>query len=943
MRGGASDQTARDLLLKWFHMLEMLELRFPELRTPFPWQDAFSHKQTTQQSLAYEKACVLFNIAAALTSFAASRPRLPGNADSIRTAYTSLRQAAGMLGYIKDNFLHAPSTDMTADALKALIGLCLAQAAEVMYEKAVEDKKSPALVAKIASQVSAAYHQVADEVRQCSNKALLERLWSTLTQAKSRLFVSYTQYYRALADEAAGNHGACLVRLTIADTAAKDAVSQAANYYSMGSGWLASPTLPSDAASAFQAIVKQHAAIVAEHKATAEKDNDLIYHDVLPTENSLPSVEPVPAVTPISVPDMYSSPEMEKVVSPDLFTRLIPLQVHESASLYSEEKAKLARAETERFEIADMELMTALEYMKLPSALVPLKAAIGQATGGSELDALADPPSEVLEWATQEQQAADPEVELGQINQLRTKTGQEIHAITSLLDEESAACERGRAKWGSAKWTQDPSGALTRNMRSDLRTNREAYTAAAGSDQRISDLWNSVRQDVSLLQGGRTHLEQAYAETISASSKPSHVRKSSLLDVGEDEDRAESSSDEQLRTLVTGVDSQYTILIRLKKERQAVLSDLKDKLRDDDISQVLVLHRRSPGSTPAILAAELEKFRAYQQRLGWVNDQQSQALKRLNQAWAELNQHPKARQASMRHVHATASRDRLTARLRQAHQDADEVRTAVRRGVHFYQELESILRQIRVGAEQFVSQRRSQRDQLTSQLEWDSKALSPTPDPAPAPAPRTLSTGPDLSAGLGSLSLSSRQPTSTSGSERGNAGPPHPPAPVYRADSWSGMGSAPPPAPSKPTASPYDNMFSQGPFASYGNAASLGTGAGASGPSPAPIQPPMAGLPPPPARFQPQFQVSSAAGSASSPADQSSTALAYTQPQGHAAPPLPPAPGYPPPPRLQQSYRYPPPAPVPQPSSGLSFPPGATPPPPPPPQPAPQWQQRPTY
>ena len=35
-----SDSTGRDLLLKYFGMLELLELRFPELRVPFPWSAA---------------------------------------------------------------------------------------------------------------------------------------------------------------------------------------------------------------------------------------------------------------------------------------------------------------------------------------------------------------------------------------------------------------------------------------------------------------------------------------------------------------------------------------------------------------------------------------------------------------------------------------------------------------------------------------------------------------------------------------------------------------------------------------------------------------------------------------------------------------------------------------------------------------------------------------
>lgn len=38
LRGAAgSDVTARDLLYKYFGQLELLELRFPDLKVPFPW------------------------------------------------------------------------------------------------------------------------------------------------------------------------------------------------------------------------------------------------------------------------------------------------------------------------------------------------------------------------------------------------------------------------------------------------------------------------------------------------------------------------------------------------------------------------------------------------------------------------------------------------------------------------------------------------------------------------------------------------------------------------------------------------------------------------------------------------------------------------------------------------------------------------------------------
>ena len=43
VRGSAgSDTTARDLLYRYFGQLELLELRFPDLRVPFPWNVAFN-------------------------------------------------------------------------------------------------------------------------------------------------------------------------------------------------------------------------------------------------------------------------------------------------------------------------------------------------------------------------------------------------------------------------------------------------------------------------------------------------------------------------------------------------------------------------------------------------------------------------------------------------------------------------------------------------------------------------------------------------------------------------------------------------------------------------------------------------------------------------------------------------------------------------------------
>jgi tyrosine-protein phosphatase non-receptor type 23 len=46
-----------------------------------------------------------------------------------------------MLTYINENFLHAPSTDLSREVGKFLISLILAQATEVFFEKCLDATK----------------------------------------------------------------------------------------------------------------------------------------------------------------------------------------------------------------------------------------------------------------------------------------------------------------------------------------------------------------------------------------------------------------------------------------------------------------------------------------------------------------------------------------------------------------------------------------------------------------------------------------------------------------------------------------------------------------------------------------------------------------------------------------------------------------------------------
>lgn len=104
-----------------------------------------------------------------------------------------------MFTYINENFLHAPSTDLSRDTVKTLISVNLAQAQEVFLEKQVADEKKVALLAKLASQAATLYTQAVEGVQDNVNKAIFERVWLLMVQV-SELSSGYCRMVRSCAN-----------------------------------------------------------------------------------------------------------------------------------------------------------------------------------------------------------------------------------------------------------------------------------------------------------------------------------------------------------------------------------------------------------------------------------------------------------------------------------------------------------------------------------------------------------------------------------------------------------------------------------------------------------------------------------------------------------------------------------------------------------------------
>lgn len=88
---------------------------------------------SSQRTVAFEKASVLFNVGALYTQIGTKQDR--STPKGLDTAVDNFLRAAGTFQYILENFTNAPSMDLSPSTLEFLVHLMCAQARECLFEK----------------------------------------------------------------------------------------------------------------------------------------------------------------------------------------------------------------------------------------------------------------------------------------------------------------------------------------------------------------------------------------------------------------------------------------------------------------------------------------------------------------------------------------------------------------------------------------------------------------------------------------------------------------------------------------------------------------------------------------------------------------------------------------------------------------------------------------
>ncbi|MED6251346.1 hypothetical protein ATANTOWER_028946, partial [Ataeniobius toweri] len=314
-------------LRKYFGQLHYLQSRVPlgggqEAAVPISWTEIFSGKTVTHNDISYEQACILYNLGALHSMLGAMDNRV--SEEGMKVSCTHFQCSAGAFSYLRDHFSHNYSVDMSHQILSLNINLMLGQAQECLLEKSMLDNRKSFLVARISAQVVDYYKEACRALENSETASMLGKIqkdWKKLVQMKIYYFAAIAHLHMGKQAEEQQKFGERLAYLQSSLDKLNEAIK-----------------LAKGQPDSVQEALKFTMDVIGGKFNSAKKDNDFIYHETVPSLETLASVKGAPLVKALPV-----NPTDPSVTGPDLFTKLVPMAAHEASSLYSEEKAKLLR------------------------------------------------------------------------------------------------------------------------------------------------------------------------------------------------------------------------------------------------------------------------------------------------------------------------------------------------------------------------------------------------------------------------------------------------------------------------------------------------------------------------------------------------------------------------------------------------------------------------
>lgn len=655
LKGVNADSTGIKLYFKYYSQLELLDLRIPVnsvmgKKLEFVWHDAFQKSVSHEQhSLPFEKANILFNIASILSKVAVykyeeSQRINDSGEDTTKEAIKYFQQAAGIFQFISENFLHAPSDDLSQASLKFLNKLMLAQSQEIFVLKAIIgdlNQSKNSLISKLCSSTSKYYlecnnmidHNVKEGVSTTDFEVVdtyeeaedledivddeplapkdykitvqLESLWTSLLTFKQTYYKSLAYYFQGLQLEAGKKFGDAIGYFTKSQEILNEISPVTLKHISK-----------SATNEAFEVLdnYKYHKDALGIKLADINKDNDLIYHDPIPSLVTLPEIKPLDSAKMIPMNQIELFKEINDHNYENFLKNVVPIDIHELLSYYSEEKSQFLRNELDMVDVSNEELASVLEYLKMPKAVINLKEIINEDNVSKDSDGGVN--SDIIQKVN--------EIARGYSEDTTNKEN-----IMNLRRQIYATINEIESKSGSIQYKDDI-----------IKLKKSLYDAT-NADEKLFGLINVENSKLYDILGNGSNSKEFKQLFEVPSSKINYDNEASLLDMIDTPQN--NGLDSQIKIIE---DILYDLNV-IKANKQKLVDTLKTEIHNDDISDILVLNSKVKTNNEiknVIFPEELKKFQPYANELDNLINKQKDFINSLKENWQTLSSHPKVKE-----------------------------------------------------------------------------------------------------------------------------------------------------------------------------------------------------------------------------------------------------------------------------------------------------------
>ncbi|GAA5869485.1 hypothetical protein JCM1840_005479 [Sporobolomyces johnsonii] len=641
--------------------------------------------------------------------------------------------------------------------------LCLAEAQEVAWQKAVMDRLKNGTISKLALRTSELYASAREAAIKAATpvSTTTSRAWSfpeewlRYMQLKKLHFAAVAQYRRSIDDSGANRYGDELGRLQLADQLLRDALA-----------------VKVPKGGVLEMVVRDAKGLqktVQENLARATKDNDLIYLSFPTPPSSLPPITAFTLVKPTPPPEIlhplsYLHPNTGGLGRP-LFEALVPREVSEVMRLWEDRKKEwVERVARGRVGELEREAISTLAALSLPAALE------------ASLQPLGIPPHLLDQAESIRAQGGLERLETMMKDVRRVKGVNErlLQEATDHLSSESTLDASHAQQHGTLRWTRAPSSVASAPLLARAQELRHFLTTASETDALVRAKYAEWEGKIRVLEAGeegagglRDALPAATSEAGDAARAQTRALRGAL-DLLEDLVAARAELGRAAKTAVLQAD------IRDKVLRAAeAFAALRERSGQDGGEGGGEGEGEGEGEGSGLerfeelLQSELRALtRGFEEEMDASRARQEDLLNEIKTLNASFLSH-------RRHDPALLARETALQELSTAHAKYHEMRGNLEEGLRFYAELSRLGSELRDAAKSFAYSRNVEAQELHRQLSTvSSPSLSPaSPSPALTPsASGEPAAAPPSSTPVRKATSKTRTPARTPASAAGGGG-----------------------------------------------------------------------------------------------------------------------------------------------------------------------------